>query len=505
MAVSSWLIGSGVPAGDAPALISTPDARIAASLWTAQAAAATVSLVGVGVLLGWAFGIASLKHVVPGLVSMVPNTALCLLGAVVFQRARAPVPPTLYAAGQAIALLVAVVSGLTLLQYLSHQDFGIDQFLFLDDTRVMLAEYPGRMAPVTAICLLLSSFSLLLGRWTHVPCVLAVWVLLFGILAVTGYAFGVSSLYQVMGYTSVALHTAVALVLLSVAMLPIILSRSAGGDVARRLLWMVPLLLLWLDWLVLQGEKAQWYDSRFGYAVSAVSAMAASTAVILLVAYKLHLADRQRQQALVQLAELNSQLEAKVADRTQALANEQLAQEIAERKQAEERVHRLSLTDELTGLLNRRGFFLLAEQALKTARRVRNELTLIYIDLDGLKRTNDERGHQAGDTMIVETAQLLKASFRESDLVARLGGDEFAVLAVSGDTPASMLQRLQRALGRFNKDGVLPDPLSFSVGSVGCRPQDELSLMELLAEADARMYLQKQEHKQASTLPNAGA
>ncbi|NIC43679.1 GGDEF domain-containing protein [Aquabacterium sp. A08] len=498
--------------------MSTPDSRIAASLWTAQAAAATVSLVGAGVLLGWAFGIASLKHVVPGLVSMVPNTALCLclLGAVVFQRARAAVPPTLYAAGQAIALLVAVVSGLTLLQYLSHQDFGIDQFLFLDDTRVMPAEYPGRMAPVTAICLLLSSFSLLLGRWTHVPCVLAVWVLLFGVLAVTGYAFGVSSLYQVIGYTSVALHTAVALVLLSVAMLasrprqgmlPIILSRSAGGDVARRLLWMVPLLLLWLDWLVLQGEKAQWYDSRFGYAVSAVSAMAASTAVILLVAYKLHLADRQRQQALVQLAELNSQLEAKVADRTQALtlANEQLAQEIAERKQAEERVHRLSLTDELTGLLNRRGFFLLAEQALKTARRVRNELTLIYIDLDGLKRTNDERGHQAGDTMIVETAQLLKASFRESDLVARLGGDEFAVLAVSGDTPESMLQRLQRALGRFNKDGVLPDPLSFSVGSVGCRPQDELSLMELLAEADARMYLQKQEHKQASTLPNAGA
>ena len=119
--------------------------------------------------------------------------------------------------------------------------FGIDQFLFLDDTRVMPAEYPGRMAPVTTLCLLFSSLALLLGRWPHMACVLAVLVLFFGILAVTGYAFGVSSLYQVIGYTSVALHTAVALVLLSVGMLasrprqgmlPIILSRSAGGDVA---------------------------------------------------------------------------------------------------------------------------------------------------------------------------------------------------------------------------------------------------------------------------------
>ena len=79
------------------------------------------------------------------------------------------------------------------------------------------------------------------------------------------------------------------------------------------------------------------------------------------------------------------------------------------------------------------------------------------------------------------------------------------VLAVSGDTPESMLQRLQRALGRFNKDGVLPDPLSFSVGSVGCRPQDELSLKEQLAAADAPIYHQKQEHKKAPAAPNRGA
>ena len=217
--------------------MSTPDSRITASLRTAQAAAATVALVGASVLLGWAFGIASLKHVVPGLVSMVPNTALCLclLGAVVFQQAGAPARPTLPAASQAVALLVAVVSGLTLLQYLTHKDFGIDQFLFLDDTRVMPAEYPGRMAPVTTLCLLFSSLALLLGRWPHMACVLAVLVLFFGILAVTGYAFGVSSLYQVIGYTSVALHTAVALVLLSVAMLA---SRPRQG--------MLPIILMFV-------------------------------------------------------------------------------------------------------------------------------------------------------------------------------------------------------------------------------------------------------------------
>ena len=327
-----------------------------------------VMLVSTSVLLGWAINIPILKSVAPNLVSMVPNTALCLLtlGFVLFQHGKAPPKPSRSRVGGALAVAVAVISSLTLLQYFTHSDFGIDQFLFIDDTRLLPSDYPGRMAPVTAICLVFASFSLLLDRLPHVSCFFAVVVLFFGVLATTGYLFDVSSLYQVIGYTSVAVHTAISLVVLSLGilasrpnqgLLPVVLSNTAGGDMARRLLWMMPLLTVLLGWLVLQGEQEGLYDSKFGSAISTVSTLTASLGVILFIARKLHLADKQRQQALKQLAVLNDNLEQKIAERTQELtvANEKLSEEISERKQAEDKAHRLSLTDELTGLLNRRG------------------------------------------------------------------------------------------------------------------------------------------------------
>jgi diguanylate cyclase (GGDEF)-like protein len=95
--------------------------------------------------------------------------------------------------------------------------------------------------------------------------------------------------------------------------------------------------------------------------------------------------------------------------------------------------------------------------------------------------------------MIVDTAQLLKATFRESDLIARLGGDEFTILAVGGETLESMLARLQQAVTQFNKGSLSAHPLSFSVGTVRCLPQEDKSLLELLADADALMYQQKRQ------------
>lgn len=484
----------------------SPVARASLSILFSQVAAVVVMLVGASVLVGWMLNVPVLKSVAPNLVSMVANTALCLLalGIALFLQGASSTPPRLSKMAQALAVFVAAIAGLTLLEYMDHRDLGIDQFLFVDDTRTAAADLPGRMAPVTAVSLALCSLSLLLGRSSALARYFAVVVLFLATLATTGYLFDVRALYQVIGYTSIAVHTALSLMALSLGILAsrpqhglmaILLSDTAGGDMARRLLLMMPLLLFLLDWLVLQGEHANLYDGRFGLAISSVSSIAVACGVILLIARKLHSTDQQRQLALNQLASLNSSLEGIVAERTQALtvANQQLAEEITERKQAEEQVHRLSLTDELSGLLNRRGFLFLGDQALKTARRVKAELSLVYIDLDGLKPVNDALGHQAGDTMIVDTAQLLKATFRESDLIARLGGDEFTVLAVGGETPELMLARVQRAVMQFNKGSTSPYPLSFSIGTVRCLPQDEKSLLELLADADALMYQQKRE------------
>ncbi len=169
--------------------------------------------------------------------------------------------------------------------------------------------------------------------------------------------------------------------------------------------------------------------------------------------------------------------------------NQRLEQEIQERLRAEAAVRQLSLTDELTGLHNRRGFFLLADQQLKMARRSYISCCLLFADLDGLKALNDSLGHEMGDRLLVDAAQLLKQTFRDSDIVARLGGDEFVVLiaACTGSTN-DFDQRLQTSIEQFNQTGDRPYQLSMSVGLQFWAATDNISLEQLVAQADKRMY-----------------
>jgi len=156
-----------------------------------------------------------------------------------------------------------------------------------------------------------------------------------------------------------------------------------------------------------------------------------------------------------------------------------------------ETIRTLSLTDELTGLLNRRGFTTLAQQQIRTAVRTRHRLWLLFADIDGLKDINDRLGHEAGDRALCETATVLRtASRRGADLVARMGGDEFAILVteVSSTDGATVLKRVRQALQAANE---LPDrefTLSVSVGAAVFTPARPRTLDELLAKADRRMY-----------------
>ena len=118
------------------------------------------------------------------------------------------------------------------------------------------------------------------------------------------------------------------------------------------------------------------------------------------------------------------------------------------RKKAEEALKTLSLKDDLTGLYNRRGFFTLAEQGLKTAQRMGTEMLLIFGDLDNMKGINDTFGHKEGDQALVDTSQILKETFRESDIIARIGGDEFVILAMNSfETSAEkLINRFEQVL-----------------------------------------------------------
>lgn len=172
-----------------------------------------------------------------------------------------------------------------------------------------------------------------------------------------------------------------------------------------------------------------------------------------------------------------------------------VSREITALKRAEEALRALSDQDELTGLLNRRGFRPLAEQALRLGRRTGTPAALLAVDLDHFKPINDTHGHAAGDAALRAVARVLRDTVREGDIVGRLGGDEFAVYATGlthADEGHVLVARLQTALGAHNAAATAagrPYAVSFSVGVAEVAPGDTLA--DLLARADAACYAAK--------------
>jgi diguanylate cyclase (GGDEF)-like protein len=158
----------------------------------------------------------------------------------------------------------------------------------------------------------------------------------------------------------------------------------------------------------------------------------------------------------------------------------------------------LALTDDLTCLFNRRGFFAAATQQLKMAQRNSQTLLLLLCDVDDLKKINDTFGHHQGDLALIRTADALEQSFRGSDILARLGGDEFVVLAseTSKQTQEIMLRRLENNL---KKSGAVEPRyhLTLSVGMARFDPKRAITLGELMVQADKAMYEKKRSARKA--------
>ena len=164
-----------------------------------------------------------------------------------------------------------------------------------------------------------------------------------------------------------------------------------------------------------------------------------------------------------------------------------------ERHGAELDLLRLSTRDELTGLLNRRGFFMSAKPLATMAERAGRAFVVFFADMDGLKTINDTHGHQSGDEAIRDAAWILGQSFRSADIVARIGGDEFAVLAPEAgpESLEIMLRRLTSWQEERNRSSNRPFRVSLSVGGVAWTASEPRTLEGLLAEADAAAYRAK--------------
>jgi len=174
-------------------------------------------------------------------------------------------------------------------------------------------------------------------------------------------------------------------------------------------------------------------------------------------------------------------------------------QRIMAQRRAEEEIRTLSITDQLTGLHNRRGFITFADQQLKLSDRTKRVMLLFFTDLDGMKWINDTFGHEEGDRALMDVAAILKETFRSVDIIARMGGDEFAILAIDSTEANSEIfsTRLQERIDAHNQQENRSYCISLSVGCACYNPENSCSLDELIVRADKLMY----EHKRIKENP----
>lgn len=167
--------------------------------------------------------------------------------------------------------------------------------------------------------------------------------------------------------------------------------------------------------------------------------------------------------------------------------------DITEKVHLVEKLRVQSITDELTSLYNRRGFFNFFQKKTEYAMRKNKGLTLFFVDIDGMKWINDTLSHREGDMALIETANILKSTFNYNDIIARIGGDEFAVISLDSDPKVidKKIQKLIISQEDLNHTKKYEFKLSFSIGNSCFDSANPMSIDELMAKSDESMYINK--------------
>jgi diguanylate cyclase (GGDEF)-like protein len=366
--------------------------------------------------------------------------------------------------GQLVAVLVALFAAAILLEFALHISLGIDTLLPCDQGTG--DPFPGRPAAQTAGGLFLLGISIGLIRaknriavWT--ADLVAIALSLLVLVLVSGEIFSALRLFSFSTRPHTSQQTLAGLVLLTVVallrraergVLSIFLGRGIGATTARIL---GPFLLV----LPILREI-----SRARMIKTGLIPEHSATAILVSIATTLSMV-----LLLLLVWRINSM---------------------------EMEIRILSLRDGLTGLYNLQGFTLLAEQALRIAQRSQLPVSVLFVDLDNLKQINDTLGHDTGSAFLVETANLLNETFRETDVIGRIGGDEFAVICQGSHVAMSIAaQRLHLASKTQDSEAGRRYPLSLSLGFVTADEHARQSLKELLTAADRAMYEEKRRKK----------
>ena len=266
--------------------------RIASSV--TFVASVALLILGISVLIGWAFDIGILKRLAPGLVSMKPNTAVCFIlsGASLWLLKAEGVSGAKLRLGQALAAIVVVIGALTIIEYFSGANLRLDQLLFTEAKSPSVL-FPGRMAFATALNFVVLGSALVFinekSKGKNLTDVLAGSGAALTLLALLSYLYKVDALYRVVPFATIALHTIIGLLILCAGILfarakdgfvAVFLSDTSGGIVARRLLPVAILIPPMLGWFRLMGERRGFYEPAFGIAIVATSLIILLVAVI---------------------------------------------------------------------------------------------------------------------------------------------------------------------------------------------------------------------------------
>lgn len=419
--------------------------------------------IGSLILCGWIFGMEPVNSLLPPQGINASLALMCLGGSLWLLL---PDPPRKIhrRLGLFFAAVVASIGAVALMERVLGPGAGFASYA------------SDRMPPATDITFLSLGLALLLlggesGEKQRLIQVLSLWGVFAGIMSVGGFINDATATYGVFSYSQGDMYLAVLLLLVSTAVLFARPTLGIAGDLtgtfvgsamARALLPAVIVVPIFASWIRMQAHRAGLLGTGLGLTFNLAVNVSSLSFLVLLSARQLNKADKSLEHV----------------------------------QKAKEEFYHASLKDELTGLYNRRGFLLLAEEQIKLACSGRRELLVVFADVDGLKGINDGHGHSEGDRALRKTAEVLLSIFRDTDLIARLGGDEFAILALDC-CPAGLARinaHFEKMLRIVNKmDNAWK--LSISVGALHVDSEHQITIDELLNKADGLMYEKKRERQ----------
>jgi diguanylate cyclase (GGDEF)-like protein len=458
-----------------------------------------VACTSAAAVCGWLFNDPVRISLLSGLASMKFNTALGLLfAAIAIWLLHTRAASALWrGVARVLAGILLLLGIFTLLQDLLALDFGIDQWILPDS---------GRMSPASSFCCVFIGGALLALKARH-PAIAACahWLivppLFVATLAMMGYAYDVSALYQVKAYTTMAVHTAASFFVVGLCVLAadtgygfasISIGDTAGGVVSRRLLPTLPMMIFLLGWVAVAGQAHGLYDTHFSLALMVLFNTTVCVIAVASTAITLHKVDLTRQRGEAEILSLNAGLEARVEERTQ-----ELARMSSQLRLVNSSLELLSQQDGLTGLSNRRYFDAYLADQIAIARRYGRTLALVLCDVDFFKAYNDHYGHQSGDECLKKIAVALRSCCRRTaDMAARYGGEEFALILPETDLTDAL--QIAEAAGeavaqmRIAHEKSQTGPFVSISGGVAVLLHDtDFSAQQLIMDADQALFKAK--------------